>query len=944
MRYRPFVIGAVGLAALWGALPAHAWILSHETEQTATADQDSLEMVLEGHVLVTGGGKNAATNPFPDPNRQHFTAAGAWPFIQATGVRFLGIQKPLIANSPGVKRQFGIFGDGPGLPRIQEVRWMAGGSPTPVPAASVAFRPLGGGNVEVTLSNEGTSDIAVSGVGYRVVKINAVKVENLNRVHMPPATFTSAGIADGTVLSAYGGAVSFTVATGTAGDPEGFDRDIIVYAASEFTTPGGPPGATWFAWNSGTYVPARQAYWGRVGIPAVNALARSFGVEVAHHDLAAKTPFDVITAVIGPPARFMTALRSDYWPGGCVPNQAKPGGGCNVAVHDYIYDLFLSTTDAGGMKLSYLRTAAGSWYRDVRVKARIMPGASTTTTTVALSDDFGGPVAIRIQPTGGSYYASVVTGRKDRIELMKDSVDGLTQTPLATATQWANGDPIALDHNVPDPVPDPDVYPGPYVPVLYDVVLEAVGSNLTLTVSEVGNAAHTVTLTATDGTYDRGYVGLRTQRNGELDYASDPDGSGSVKFETFVLGYSIENPNVTPHHRVAVLGSYESQVDTPDAEQGAMPDQRAAEAVNDHEIAQILIEEGLGVDELNLVTEVDYYTYPGAFADIPNPDPVFLFQSPFNSVFDLVWIPGGAASSASKHAVTRLTTALVMGEHAATGTRRCDSAAIQPPGDPCPDPAKADAHAGLYTNNSGDYRNEGGSAWGPGQLAAAAQNLRIVSAAEGGDPNHPVVAGLSDGTGTQIQQVYAEMYRHMQTGGNPAAPGALTLAVERSRDWPTDGQVNGHPAWGLIVTEAGNPRIVDPANNNSLNPTFPKRTGFFFCGDFMAHRLTPIGRELARRMALWALGLPIPTSKFLYYGDFDEDGDVDVNDFAHFQSCFNGPGGIISFESNCADADADGDGDVDVNDFATFQVCFNGPSQAPSTNCPTPWISIPGAP
>jgi len=63
--------------------------------------------------------------------------------------------------------------------------------------------------------------------------------------------------------------------------------------------------------------------------------------------------------------------------------------------------------------------------------------------------------------------------------------------------------------------------------------------------------------------------------------------------------------------------------------------------------------------------------------------------------------------------------------------------------------------------------------------------------------------------------------------------------------------------------------------------------------------------------------------------DFDKDGDVDVNDYAYFQACFNGPGRPPA--PNCgADADFDDDGDVDVNDFAVFQACFNGSGRPPA--------------
>jgi hypothetical protein len=61
------------------------------------------------------------------------------------------------------------------------------------------------------------------------------------------------------------------------------------------------------------------------------------------------------------------------------------------------------------------------------------------------------------------------------------------------------------------------------------------------------------------------------------------------------------------------------------------------------------------------------------------------------------------------------------------------------------------------------------------------------------------------------------------------------------------------------------------------------------------------------------------------YGDFDEDRDVDLADFAVFAACFDGadnppnancPGGV--------GADFDEDGDVDLSDFAVFAQNFTG--------------------
>lgn len=60
-------------------------------------------------------------------------------------------------------------------------------------------------------------------------------------------------------------------------------------------------------------------------------------------------------------------------------------------------------------------------------------------------------------------------------------------------------------------------------------------------------------------------------------------------------------------------------------------------------------------------------------------------------------------------------------------------------------------------------------------------------------------------------------------------------------------------------------------------------------------------------------------------GDFDEDRDVDLKDFADFVFCFNGPDQPRA--STCsigARADFDRDGDVDLSDFATFALNFTG--------------------
>ncbi len=56
------------------------------------------------------------------------------------------------------------------------------------------------------------------------------------------------------------------------------------------------------------------------------------------------------------------------------------------------------------------------------------------------------------------------------------------------------------------------------------------------------------------------------------------------------------------------------------------------------------------------------------------------------------------------------------------------------------------------------------------------------------------------------------------------------------------------------------------------------------------------------------------------YGDYDGDGDVDLDDFAEFPGCMAGPGGGLGSECGCLDLD--GSGEIDLADFAAFQEAF----------------------
>ena len=63
-------------------------------------------------------------------------------------------------------------------------------------------------------------------------------------------------------------------------------------------------------------------------------------------------------------------------------------------------------------------------------------------------------------------------------------------------------------------------------------------------------------------------------------------------------------------------------------------------------------------------------------------------------------------------------------------------------------------------------------------------------------------------------------------------------------------------------------------------------------------------------------------------GDYDEDGDVDLNDYAEFDGCLSGPwqaDDFITPSQDCLDVfDFDVDTDVDLEDFGAFQEVFTG--------------------
>jgi hypothetical protein len=76
-----------------------------------------------------------------------------------------------------------------------------------------------------------------------------------------------------------------------------------------------------------------------------------------------------------------------------------------------------------------------------------------------------------------------------------------------------------------------------------------------------------------------------------------------------------------------------------------------------------------------------------------------------------------------------------------------------------------------------------------------------------------------------------------------------------------------------------------------------------------------------------SLSLPLPFAP----ADFDEDGDVDREDYDAFETCASGP--AIPLDPGCEGKDFDNDNDVDQSDFGILQGCYSGEDNLADPTC-----------
>lgn len=118
---------------------------------------------------------------------------------------------------------------------------------------------------------------------------------------------------------------------------------------------------------------------------------------------------------------------------------------------------------------------------------------------------------------------------------------------------------------------------------------------------------------------------------------------------------------------------------------------------------------------------------------------------------------------------------------------------------------------------------------------------------------------------------------------------------------------------------------------------YDARLGWISDGDL----LSTTGRVVMRNLALVSKFAPIEdAANFgldaaniivpVITGDYDMDGDVDLEDFGQFQVSFSGPQVASALPEV---GDLDGDGDVDLEDFGLFQRCISGPDEPADPDC-----------
>lgn len=147
--------------------------------------------------------------------------------------------------------------------------------------------------------------------------------------------------------------------------------------------------------------------------------------------------------------------------------------------------------------------------------------------------------------------------------------------------------------------------------------------------------------------------------------------------------------------------------------------------------------------------------------------------------------------------------------------------------------------------------------------------------------------------------------------------GSGTLAYGISHDAPTGGWLSVAPVSGSSTGEADTITISYTTAGLAVG-TYNATISVFDDGSIPAATNSP-----------QTINVTVTVKSVL--PDFDSDGDVDVTDFGHLQTCLSEPGRIDTPE--CADTDMTGDGLIDGLDIGLFIDCLSGAGVPANKSC-----------
>lgn len=202
-----------------------------------------------------------------------------------------------------------------------------------------------------------------------------------------------------------------------------------------------------------------------------------------------------------------------------------------------------------------------------------------------------------------------------------------------------------------------------------------------------------------------------------------------------------------------------------------------------------------------------------------------------------------------------------------------------------------------------------------GPTAVPGRDLLAIVAGVGYDipPLNPAVIGL---TPTSIE-------REIMMGGNLSQN---SVSVSNSGGAPLNFAATPGASWFVVNTASGR---VEPGSSQNLSLSYAVSGLAPGVYNSTLSVADPMAANSPRTVSVKVTILAPPFAPV----DFDQDGDVDQEDFGRFQACYSGPG-IPQLDPNCAGARLDDDDDVDQADFEIFLTrCLSGPGVPADTAC-----------